>query len=489
MIRRPNKKGKPAEKRDFSPREGDSEKRSFGGDDRKSFGEKKSFTPRERDGEKRSFGSDDRKKFGEKKSFTPRERDGEKRSFGGDDRKSFGEKKRFTPRERDGEKRSFGGDDRKKFGEKKSFTPRERDGEKRSFGGDDRKKFGEKKGFTPRERDGEKRSFGGDDRKKFGEKKSFTPREVDDDNERSENTGEKKYFATHGKRNNDKYDLEDNHRKTYEEKTRIASDGKPLREELKKSVKTKKAVEKDFAEVNKELGLIRLNKYIANAGVCSRREADQMIATGVVSVNGKIITEMGFRVKATDIVNYGGQTLRHEKNVYLLLNKPKDFITTVEDARGRRTVMELVQGACNERIYPVGRLDRNTTGLLMFTNDGEMTDRLTHPRYGIKKIYHVTLDQNVAREDIDKISEGIELEDGFIKADEISYVDGAKDEIGIEIHSGRNRIIRRIFETLGYKVLRLDRVYFGGLTKKNLPKGRWRLLTEQEIIMLKMVPK
>ena len=401
------------------------------------------------------------------------------------------EKKKFSSSEKKVEKKDFGKDDRKPYREKKSFSPRERDTEKRSFGTDERKKFSDKKSFTPRERDGEKRSFGIDERKKFNEKKKFTPRKNEDENSDSERTGEKKYFATHGKKNTNSYDLEDLHRKAYEEKTRISADGKPLREEFKKSLKSKQKTEENISELNKELGLIRLNKYIANAGVCSRREADQMIATGVVSVNGKIITEMGFRVKPTDIVNYGGQTLRNEKKTYLLLNKPKDFITTVEDARGRRTVMELVSGACSERIYPVGRLDRNTTGLLMFTNDGELTDRLTHPRYGIKKIYHVTLDQNVAREDMDKIAEGMELEDGFIKADEINYVDASntKDEIGIEIHSGRNRIIRRIFEALGYKVLKLDRVYFGGLTKKNLPKGRWRMLTEQEIIMLKMTAK
>lgn len=236
-------------------------------------------------------------------------------------------------------------------------------------------------------------------------------------------------------------------------------------------------------------GLIRLNKYIANAGICSRREADQLISTGVVQVNGKTITEMGYKVKPADIIKYGGQTLRKERLVYLILNKPKDYITTVDDPQERRTVLELIQGACKERIYPVGRLDRATTGLLMFTNDGELTRKMTHPRYGVRKIYHVELDKPLKRADMDKIAAGIELEDGPIKVDEITYVgDGTdKAQIGIELHSGKNRIVRRIFESTGYNVRKLDRVMFGPLTKKDLPRGRWRFLTEAELGMLKML--
>ena len=236
-------------------------------------------------------------------------------------------------------------------------------------------------------------------------------------------------------------------------------------------------------------GLVRLNKYIANAGICSRREADQLIATGVVQVNGKTITEMGYKVKPTDIIKYGGQTLRKERLVYLILNKPKDYITTVDDPQERRTVLELIHGACKERVYPVGRLDRATTGLLMFTNDGELTKKLTHPRYGVRKIYHVELDKPLKRADMDKIADGVELEDGLIKVDEITYVgDGTdKAQVGIELHSGKNRIVRRIFEHMGYNVRKLDRVMFGPLTKKDLPRGRWRLLTEAEVGMLKMI--
>lgn len=236
-------------------------------------------------------------------------------------------------------------------------------------------------------------------------------------------------------------------------------------------------------------GTVRLNKYIANAGICSRREADELIESGVVQVNGKIITEMGFKVKPTDVIKYGGQTLKKEKHVYLILNKPKDYITTVDDPQQRKTVLELIQGACRERLYPVGRLDRATTGLLMFTNDGELTKKLTHPRYGVRKVYHVELDKPLKRADLDKISEGLELEDGPVKVDEVSYVGDGKDKanVGVEIHSGKNRIVRRIFEHLGYNVRKLDRVVFGPLTKKDMPRGRWRFLTEAEVGMMKMI--
>jgi 23S rRNA pseudouridine2605 synthase len=236
-------------------------------------------------------------------------------------------------------------------------------------------------------------------------------------------------------------------------------------------------------------GMSRLNKFIANAGICSRREADDLIASGVVQVNGKTVTEMGYRVKPTDIIKYGGQTLKRERMVYLILNKPKDYITTADDPQQRRTVLELVQGACKERIYPVGRLDRATTGLLMFTNDGDLTKKLTHPKYGVRKIYHVELDKPLKRADLDQIAAGLELEDGPIKVDEVTYVgDGTdKAQVGVEIHSGKNRIVRRIFEHMGYNVRKLDRVMFGSLTKKDLSRGRWRLLSEAEVGMLKMI--
>ena len=232
---------------------------------------------------------------------------------------------------------------------------------------------------------------------------------------------------------------------------------------------------------------MRLNKFLANAGVCSRREADEFIAAGVVKVNGEIVTELGTKIKPTDEVRFHEDTVSIEKKVYVLLNKPKGYVTTVEDPQDRKTVMDLVKGACRERIYPVGRLDRNTTGVLLLTNDGELAAKLTHPQYRKKKIYHVHLDRNVTAADMRLIADGIQLDDGEIHADAIEYSDATdKKQVGIEIHSGRNRIVRRIFEHLGYKVLKLDRVYFAGLTKKLVKRGDWRFLTEKEVNMLRM---
>ncbi len=234
--------------------------------------------------------------------------------------------------------------------------------------------------------------------------------------------------------------------------------------------------------------LIRLNRFIANAGICSRREADTFIAAGNVSVNGKVITEMGYKVKPSDEVRFDGRLLKSEKKEYILLNKPKNFITTTRDEKGRRTVMELISGASRSRLLPVGRLDRNTTGLLLFTNDGDLAKKLTHPRHGVQKIYHVELDKSFKAADMAKIKAGLELEDGPVTVDEISYVQGkSKREVGLRIHSGRNRIVRRIFEHLGYEVVRLDRVVFAGLTKKDLPRGNWRKLTTQELNQLQMI--
>jgi len=232
---------------------------------------------------------------------------------------------------------------------------------------------------------------------------------------------------------------------------------------------------------------IRLNKYLSNAGVCSRREADVLIETGVVSVNGKIVIELGFKINQGDVVQYDGETINAETKRYVLLNKPKGFITTMDDPRGRKTVMTLVSKACRERIYPVGRLDRETTGLLLFTNDGDMAKKLTHPRYQAIKMYHVELNKSVAKEDLEKLLEGVDLEDGRTKVDKIEYVEnGTSKEVGVEIHSGKNRIVRRLFESLGYQVIKLDRVQFGGLSKKDLPRGYYRHLTEQEVAFLKM---
>lgn len=239
---------------------------------------------------------------------------------------------------------------------------------------------------------------------------------------------------------------------------------------------------------NKESSeLIRLNRYIANAGICSRRKADELIEAGVITVNGEAVSELGYKVNpAKDEIRYNGELLKREKMVYVLLNKPKDYITTTDDPQERKTVMQLVEKASRERIYPVGRLDRNTTGLLLMTNDGDLAEKLSHPRNNVTKIYQVELSKSLSQGDLNKIGFGIELEDGFIKPDVVSYVQGgSKREIGIQIHSGKNRIVRRIFEHLGYEVVKLDRVVYANLTKKDLPRGRWRYLDEKEIIQLK----
>ena len=232
---------------------------------------------------------------------------------------------------------------------------------------------------------------------------------------------------------------------------------------------------------------VRLNKFLSNAGVCSRREADVLIQTGVVSVNGQIVTELGYKIKQTDVVQYDGETINAETKRYVLLNKPKGYITTIEDPRGRKTVMSLVKKACREVIYPVGKLERESTGLLLFTNDGDLFKKLNHPRYQARKLYHVEVNKPVSREDLERLMRGVDLEDGRSRAEEASFVDGASNhEIGIEIRSGKSQVVKRMLEAVGYQVLKLDRVMFAGLTKKDLPRGYYRHLTEQEVAFLKM---
>ncbi len=259
-------------------------------------------------------------------------------------------------------------------------------------------------------------------------------------------------------------------------------DKKPKRNDRDKKTRTSSYQSNDD-------GSIRLNKFISNSGICSRREADELIAAGVVSVNGKIMTELGYKVQPGDEVKYNNETLRTEKLVYILVNKPKDFITTMDDPEDRKTVMWLIKDACRERVYPVGRLDRNTTGVLLFTNDGELAKKLTHPSFEIQKIYQVELDAPLKSTDMEKIKDGVTLEDGYIKVDDVAYSSVGQDKsvVGVEIHSGRNRIVRRLFENFGYAVKKLDRVYFAGLSKKDLPRGRWRFLTDLEVSNLKMM--
>jgi len=250
--------------------------------------------------------------------------------------------------------------------------------------------------------------------------------------------------------------------------------------------KTKKTSDKKIRN-KKESEEIRLNRYIATSGICSRREADKYIELGLIKVNGKVVKEMGVKVKSSDKVTFNDQIIRDQKKIYLILNKPKGYVTTTKDSRGERIVTDLVKNCCKERIYPVGRLDKNTTGVLILTNDGELADQLTHPKYNKKKIYHVYLDKNIKKVDLEQIVTGVELEDGFVAADAISYADETdKTQVGIEIHSGKNRIVRRIFEHLGFKVKKLDRVYFAGLTKKGVQRGKWRFLNDKEIAILKM---
>ena len=232
---------------------------------------------------------------------------------------------------------------------------------------------------------------------------------------------------------------------------------------------------------------MRLNRYLAQAGVGSRRAADVLISSGAVTVNGKVVTELGTRIKPEDIVHFGGQKLSMEQKRYVLLNKPKDFITTTDDPKERRTVMNLIAAAGSERLYPVGRLDRNTTKILLLTNDGDLAKKLTHPSYGAEKLYHATLDKNVTAEDLERLVHGVQLDDGPARADEVSYAGETKREVGLKLHMGRNRVVRRMFEALGYEVVKLDRVMFAGLTKKDITRGHWRHLSEAEITLLKRV--
>jgi len=256
-------------------------------------------------------------------------------------------------------------------------------------------------------------------------------------------------------------------------------EGKRKTERATVKPKEKQALKKTTDE-------IRLNRYLANAGICSRRDADTYIAAGVVSINGKVVTELGTKVGYGDIVKFNDAPIIPEKKTYILLNKPKDYVTTLDDPHAKNTVMDLIRNGCKERVYPVGRLDKATTGLLLLTNDGDLADYLSHPRNNKKKIYQVTLDKIPSEADLQKLYDGVVLEDGSVKADEVSYCNpDDKHEVGIEIHSGRNRVVRRMFEHLGYKVKKLDRVYYAGLTKKNLPRGKWRFLDDKEVAMLK----
>ena len=426
-----------------------SDRPRFSGD-----GQRPSYNRSSNDGERPRFGgsSSDRPRFGG---------DGERRSSNaGSDRPRFGgdgQRSSYNRPSGDGERPRFGGDrsggrsynsDRPRFGGSSSDKPR--------FGGDS-----ERPAYNRSSSDGERPRFGGDrsqDGRSGGYRPSFGGDRSGGRSFGDKNAGFRKPYV---KRDGD-----------YDPNAKYSQ---------KKQIEYKK----QFVDYSKPM---RLNKFLANAGLCSRREADEFIQAGVVTVNGQPITELGAKIiPATDKVLFHDQLVRSEKRVYILLNKPKDCVTTADDPQARLTVLDLVKNACSERVYPVGRLDRHTTGVLLITNDGDLTSKMTHPKYNQKKIYQAVLDRDITPEDMDKLRNGFELEDGEIHVDEINYIDeDDHKEVGVEIHSGRNRIVRRMFDHLGYKVVRLDRVYFAGLTKKNLPRGKWRHLSEMEVNMLKM---
>lgn len=501
--------------REERPRKHDSDER---GDKRSGGSEKRerSFkTSKKEEGHYRPFERNSdrpKKKFDDKgparKRSSSEKGSGDRKRFdkGGDrPKKRFDDerpRKKFSDDKGSGPKRFDHDDDRpKKRFDRDDDRPKKRfddEGPRKKYssekGSDDRKHFDKdsdrpKKRFSDEEGSHKKtRSF---------DKKSESPRSFDRDNDRpkrrfgdDEDSHKKtRSFDSSDDRPKRRFsDDESSHKKTrsFDKKTESSRsfdrDDRPKKRfGDKKHGSSKAAPEKEFD------GLTRLNKYLSNAGICSRREADELIKAGAVKVNGVVITEMGFKVKSTDVINYGGETLRNERKVYILLNKPKDYITTTDDPQERHTVMELIQGACKERVYPVGRLDRNTLGLLLFTNDGEMATKLMHPKFNVRKVYQVTLSHNIKPDDFKQLEEGVELEDGFIKPDEVSFITESKKEIGIEIHSGKNRIVRRIFEHLGYEVVKLDRVVYAGLTKKDLPRGKWRMLSPKEVSFLKMI--
>ena len=432
------------------------------GGERRSFGENNN-------GERRSFSSDrPRRSFGDNNN-------GERRSFGGDrPRRSFGDN--------NSERRSYGNDrPRRSFGDN--------NGERSSFGGD-RKSFG---GDRPRrsfgDNNGERRSFGGERRSFNGDRprRSFG----DNNGERSSFGGERRSFGDRSRRPAGNGGFRNTGRKSFNKK-----ELNYFRNEEESGINkmiSRRPQASDHAFSDNDMVAtpikeeIRLNKFIANSGVCSRREADNFILAGVVTVNGEVVTELGTKINInTDDIRFNGERLKGETKVYIVMNKPKGYVTTASDPHADKTVMDLLKG-CGTRVFPVGRLDKNTTGVLMFTNDGEIAEKLTHPSYDKKKIYQVSLDGKLRKEDYDQILSGIELSDGMIAADELEYIEEDDHrKLGIEIHSGKNRIVRRIFESLGYEVKALDRVYFAGLTKKGLKRGEWRFLTEGEINLLRM---
>lgn len=524
--------GKKPERRQDGPR---ADKKDYG---KRSFGDKKPFD-REGRGDRKPFNKDERKSFGDKpkrfdredrgdrKSFNREER-GDKKPFDRSERKSFGDKPGFKREDRsdrkpfDKERRSFGdkpGFKREDRGDRKPFNREDR-GERKPFNREDRgasKPYGDQPKRYEREERGDRKSF--EDRPKRFNKETDAPKKrtfqdvmnnaysqridrgevaktdkedrkpiefeaVELENRFETKSDKKPNFERRERREdreerNSRHDRKDDKKAAflehfdYENPNEMAYDTRGNR-----GVRTEQQ-----QSGNDEI--MPLNKFIAHSGVCSRRDAVELIKNGKIAVNGKVATEPGYKVQPEDVIQLDGKPLKVQKNlVYVLLNKPKGFITTTDDPKGRRTVMDIFGDNIKERVFPVGRLDRNTTGLLLLTNDGEVAQQLSHPKYENRKIYQVTLDRHVAKSDFEQIIKGLELEDGVTQVDQLAYLE-KKNEIGIEIHSGKNRIVRRIFEHLGYEVEKLDRVMYAGLTKKNLKRGQWRFLTKQEVINLK----
>jgi 23S rRNA pseudouridine2605 synthase len=454
------------------PRRDDTEKRPYARrDDDK--GERKSYPKRE-DADKRPYTRRDDDK-GERKSY-PRRDDADKRPF--KKREGIGGERKSYPRRT--EDRDSGSHRKKTYvsGNKSSFAENKREYLKKGL---DRDKINfidsksnfnkdDKPAFTKRYDDTTPENHSSDEVKKPFIKKEYTPRnEVRKIDSSEEKPVRKNVRLTEEYLNkNRKREIKE---ESYHKKRKRYTDDDDKTEDLNpfKSSET-----------------LRLNKFIANAGIASRRQVDEYIANGDVTVNGKKVLEMGFRVSPSDEIHFRGKKVEYGSKVYILLNKPKDFITTKSDEMGRKNVMELIANATNETVYPVGRLDRNTTGLLLFTNDGELTQQLTHPSFGVKKLYHVSLNRALTPEDMSAIAQGVKLDDGIAQVDDIAYADAKdKGQIGIEIHIGKNRIVRRIFESLGYEVVKLDRVTYAGISKKDLPRGRWRYLSEKEVMQLK----
>lgn len=466
-----NREGRPfGEKREYGNRSFGSERREYGNRESRPYGEK------------REYGNSDRRPaYGDRKEFGNRD---SKPAFGGERReysaersnRPYGEKREYN---RDGQS-SFGGErgERREYNNRDS-KPYDRQGEGRApreYKPYDRNN-GERSSYSNRGNYGSK-SEGGS----YGEKRGFGDRRDNSNQENKPFGGERREY---GNRNSRPYE----NRGGYGDKRGFSNrreggfggDSRAPRFEEKRY----NSENYPTFPVEKTDDKIRLNRYISMSGICSRREADEFIQSGIVSVNGAVITELGYKVSPDDVVKFNENIIQNEKKVYILMNKPKGYVTSVEDPHADKTVMDLIKNGCRERVYPVGRLDKNSLGVLLITNDGDMAKKLTHPSYMKKKIYQVSLDKSLTRSDMDQIVNGITLEDGDIHADAISYVGESKSEIGIEIHSGRNRIVRRIFEHLGYRVQKLDRVYFAGLTKQKLRRGEWRFLSPKEVEMLR----